>query len=397
MTTQNYIQTFNTIFDAFKQTSLFTDMENMVENNDWHLEANVGVHTEMVVDQYIDRLPSIVTHQHFLGALACMLHDIGKPVVCEEIIKDDGSIRLTSPGHELESARLAEDYLASEFGGLFNGIITPSDITKICWLIQNHLFYGITNHQKVRDLKTTSRYFVSSNVSDDDFDDIFIRCITADAMGRIGTDPQRTERQLHEWIDKYNSYDITQPQISIDAPTMVVLIGPSGAGKSTYRTNLEHFEHFNWDDLRVEKYKDLAIENGMESESDIYNFCWEQSCHPDKKGNFSSDFNKFQNERLKHILNNKLDVVIDNTNLSRKRYADIVQRGRQKGYQVVAVLFPVSINTLLDRLENRSDRNMCPGVVINMFKRQSIPALGRLFDGINVWGGNLWDQHNTKS
>ena len=398
---QNFDHTdkFNQIYSEFKQTDLFKAMSEMVENNDWHLEANVGVHTDMVVQEYLDRIDGEMTHEQFLGAIACMLHDIGKPVVCEPKENEDGTIRLSSPGHELESARLAEDFLVRNFNGVFSGVLSPSDITRICWLVQNHLFYSIKNKQKLRDLRTTSRYFISAQVQEDDkFDDIYVRCITADAMGRIGKDPEGTKVQLERWIENYNSHSIKQPEIAMDKPTMAVLIGPSGVGKSTFRNkNLAYMAHFNWDDLRVQKYEAQAKDAGMETESDIYNYCWKLSCHPDGSGKFSDDFREFQESRLKEILDSKIDVVIDNTNLSRKRYTDIVQRGRQKGYQVVAVVFPTTMDTLKDRLESRSDRNMDPGIVINMFKRLTLPSLGRWFDGINVWDGNLWEQNISKN
>ncbi|MFY0658069.1 MAG: AAA family ATPase [Neptunomonas phycophila] len=398
---QNFDHTdkFNEIYTEFKQTDLFKAMSEMVENNDWHLEANVGVHTDMVVQQYLDGIDGEMTHEQFLGALACMLHDIGKPVVCEPIEKEDGTIRLTSPGHELESARLAEDFLVRNFNGKFSGVMGPSDITRVCWLIQHHLFYNITNKQKLRDLRTTSRYFVSAQVPDDDkFDDIYVRCITADTLGRIGKDPDLAKAKLAAWVDRFNNVEVKQPTVGLDKPTMAVLIGPSGVGKSTFRNKkLPYMAHFNWDDLRVEKYKEQAIEAGKETEGDIYQYCWEQSCHPTDMGKFSDDFKEYQNDRLKEILDNKIDVVIDNTNLSRKRYADIVQRGRQKGYQVIAVVFPTTIDTLTSRLESRSDRNMDPAIVINMFKRLTLPSLGRWFDGINVWDGNLWEQNISKN
>ena len=397
---QNFDHTekFNQIYSEFKQTDLYEAMSQMVENNDWHLEANVGVHTDMVVQQYLDGIDGEMTHEQFLGALACMLHDIGKPVVCVPIEKEDGSIRLSTPGHELESARLAEDFMVHNFNGVFSGVLDPSDITRVCWLIQHHLFYNIKNKQKLRDLRTTSRYFVSSQVSDEAFDDIYIRCITADTLGRIGKDPELAKAKLEAWVDYYSKVDIKHPQIAMDNPTMVVLIGPSGVGKSTFRNKkLSYMAHFNWDDLRVEKYQEQAKEAGMETEGDIYQYCWKQSCHPEDVGKFSEDFHEYQEERLKEIINNKIDVVIDNTNLSHKRYTNIIQRGRQKGYQVIAVVFPTTMETLTKRLESRSDRSMDPSIVINMFKRLTLPSLGRWFDGINVWDGNLWEQNTSKN
>lgn len=387
----NYTTQFQSIYSEFMRSDLFKSMEQTVENNDWHLESNVGVHTDMVVRSYLEDIEGDMSKPQFLGALACMFHDIGKPIVCEEIVKDDGTIRLTSPGHELESARLAEDYMVTNYQTMFS-MISPSDITRICWLIQNHLFYRISKKDKLRDLRTTSRWFVSHDVTDADFDDIFVRCITADTLGRISVSREKNIEQLHEWIGKYNDVKIERPEIGLYVPTMVVLIGPSGVGKSTFRSQqLSGMEHFNFDQLRVDMYRDQAIEAGMETDSDIYNFCWKQSMENDQ------DFNKRQRDVLRQMIDNKSDIVVDNTNLTQKARNSTIQQARQKGYQVVAVVFPISMDTLLSRLDSRSDRDMDPGIVINMFKRLTLPSIGRWFDGINVWDGNLWNNSNISN
>lgn len=386
MQTQDNLSTFHSLYETFKQTDLFAAMAGMVENNDWHLEANVGVHTDMVVNEYLSRIDGDMSHEQLLGAIACMLHDIGKPVVCTEIIKDDGSIRLTSPGHELESARLAEDYLVSMWDELPT-TLTPTDIFRICWLIQNHLFYRITKKQKLKDLRTTSRYIVSGLIKDDDkFDDIFVRCITADAMGRIGVDNDATKSQLDSWVDAYNAIDIAQPIVTHDQPLMIVMIGPSGVGKSTYvKRHVPHFTHYSWDSLRVHMFKDLAPRY-MTSELDIYNFCWQQSVSDEHEKTFRA----YQIDELRNIVNAKQNVVIDNTNLSSKARNSVIQQARQKGYAVIGVTFPITMEMLTQRLADRSDRDMDPEIVINMYKRLTLPSVGHWFDGIQVSDGNLW-------
>ena len=75
--------------NEFHLDPLYVAMENTVEDSPWHRERNVGVHTDMVVSEYIARNQSDWDIAILCGAFACAFHDVGKPDAMEEVFKED--------------------------------------------------------------------------------------------------------------------------------------------------------------------------------------------------------------------------------------------------------------------------------------------------------------------
>lgn len=61
----NYTTQFQSIYSEFMRSDLFKSMEQTVENNDWHLESNVGVHTVWSFDLIWKTLRGICQNHNF--------------------------------------------------------------------------------------------------------------------------------------------------------------------------------------------------------------------------------------------------------------------------------------------------------------------------------------------
>ena len=94
-----YIANFNT-------TPAWAQMMATVEASPWHREANVAVHTEMVLKEYVTNFaPHRSDDQNKIALLALLFHDTGKPAAEETLEKKDGSGTYRRyAGHEQDSA-----------------------------------------------------------------------------------------------------------------------------------------------------------------------------------------------------------------------------------------------------------------------------------------------------
>lgn len=75
----------------------FTALEKTEQSTEWHAEGNVWIHTLMVVDQAakIVKRENLSENQSMIILMACLCHDLGKPIVTKRI-----NGKITSRGHE---------------------------------------------------------------------------------------------------------------------------------------------------------------------------------------------------------------------------------------------------------------------------------------------------------
>jgi len=103
------------------------------QDPEWHPEGDVFEHTLHAVDALV-RLPDwreAPEPTRIVWSLAVLTHDLGK-ATCTQTAERQGRQRIISPGHEAESARLAESFL--------NRIQTPNAITqRVLPLVANHM------------------------------------------------------------------------------------------------------------------------------------------------------------------------------------------------------------------------------------------------------------------
>jgi predicted kinase len=81
-------------------------------------------------------------------------------------------------------------------------------------------------------------------------------------------------------------------------------------------------------------------------------------------------------------------VVLDNTNTSAKQRRRWLAPAKARGFQLVAVVFPVDLDTVLARQNSRTDKKIPDHVVVNMYNRLSLPMYGE-FDKVLVDSSNL--------
>ena len=360
---------FTELFDSNKGTTLFQAMEQTVEASPWHREKNVLVHTEMVVGEYVrmtDELGRPWTRDDYLGAISCMFHDTGKPAAKIEKYREDRGHYFAFHGHETISSRLFETF-ACENPDLF----TADEIYKICWMIEYHMPWEMAAKEKRRNLALTA---IGIGV------DVYTRALLADQYGRIADDADAKNKRAEAWINEFKELCETVEPIVIDpvAPMMFVLIGTSGSGKSTLINWIKQF-HPNADVFSLDELRHQFYNNNRDHEG--YRDAFNQSVE-------DKTFNGRADSAFSTMVRERNVMIIDNVNAGAKRRANYITQGRRNGYHVVAVTMPVSLQTVLDRQNSRTDKSVPDEAVRRQYASIQQPSLGE-FDLILPSDHNL--------
>lgn len=361
---------FLVFFESQKGTPLFQAMEQTVEASPWHREANVLVHTEMVVGEYVrmtDELGRSWTRDDYLGAVSCMFHDTGKPASKVEKYREDRGHYFAFHGHETVSSRLFETF-ACEHPGMFSA----EEIYKICWMIEYHMPWEMAAKEKRRQLALTAKYIGV---------DVFTRALMADQHGRIADDQEAKNARAESWVKEFKELcDAVDLDVDVDddTPRMFVMIGTSGSGKSTLVNWIKQTHPtanvFSLDELRHQFYNNTRDHAG-------YRDAFEQSVN-------DKTFNSRADSAFSAMVRERKTMIIDNVNASAKRRANYVTQGRRNGYKVVAVTMPVSLQTVLDRQNSRTDKSVPDEAVRRQYASIQQPSLGE-FDAIVVSTHNV--------
>lgn len=359
-------------FHELKLTPMFERMKRTVEGSPWHREANVLVHTEMVVAEYkrlVRQLdPSHVwTRQDYIGGMACVFHDTGKPPAeIEKYSETRGKYRAYH-GHELLSAHMWQDW-AAQRGASFSA----NEIFQIMWMIEHHMPWNVEDETKLTQLGLTADHLGFN---------VYTNALVADQFGRTSDDASVHHSRTLNWIKEFIRLTAMteKPEIDPTKPFAIMPIAPSGAGKSTYLKHLRekrerNIEVFSLDLLRHEFY-----------DATDYAKAYEGSV---KDKSFESRANARFHKVAKDAIASGCDLYIDNTNLSAKRrkwYLNIV---RKLGFQTRAVLMPVSLDVLLSRQNTRGDKNVPAAAVRQQYMSLQTPCIGE-FDEIVVCDHNI--------
>ncbi len=146
------------------------------QEQEWHPEGNVDIHTAMVIDEarkIIDDLPHPKKLAVMLGALC---HDFGKPATTEF---EDGRIR--SKGHEDAGIKPTEDFL----NGLNLQTIDGYDVRKqVIALVADHLAPGqwYKSHESGQKVSDGAFRRLAQRCEPD----LLYRVARADCLGRTG-------------------------------------------------------------------------------------------------------------------------------------------------------------------------------------------------------------------
>jgi len=349
--------------EIFCDSKLYVDMENTVEDSPWHRERNVGVHTNMVVTDYISRSGQNWDVYTLIGALVCAFHDTAKPMM--EVVKhteERGTYRAYS-GHEQKSARLWEDYWtrSNDIDNYFPELTNKHKI-DISWLIEYHVPFAVTRTEKQLNIARTV-------IDIFDRTEIFHRILLSDTVGRMSDDYETKHKNTEEWVFNFTkfinkTYLMDKRIKDSDTPILVLPIGASGTGKSTYYDNIlqkDNMEYYSFDKFRLDWYVDGDVSRTREA--------FDASCADER---FSS---KVNSEFIKLIKSNN-NIFIDNTNLTKKRRSFYCTEAHNRGYWVIAVIFPISIDELLLRQKNRGYKEVPENVVRRQYMSMQAPSIG---------------------
>lgn len=361
---QAFIHWYN---NEFKLDSLYLAMEATVEDSPWHRERNVGVHTDMVVSEF---LSSSTLGFSLIGALVCAFHDVGKPGAMKMKWTEERGHYKQFGGHEQVSARLWEAYAVANWKSLvekFN--LAPYDIYRVAVMIEHHVPWGLRDKRKLDAVLLTM-----GEVGDLD---VFSNILLADTYGRISDDAEQKQKNSAEWLDKEVMSRIgwNWKMGSPDNEKVVYFpIGPSGCGKSSMFRNqgFADVSHFSLDALRHKWYHETD-----------YGYAFEQSC---KDKGF---IHKAQKEYQQMLRDGVSEVFVDNTNTTRKTRRFWVTEAKNRGYKTMAYLFPSDVETLVARQEDREDKTVPSEAVRRQYNQVQMPLYYGEFDVIAVMSGNL--------
>ena len=190
---------FNSFLVCLKQTPLWINMVLTRENSKWHREANVGVHTSMVLDWYLENLADARSeHQRMITSLACVFHDVGKPE-CEKQVEKDGVVRNVYHGHEAVSAAMWRRFAAENPSVVEHLRLSEDDLKLVELMIKKHLPFDIVKVKKREALKAQIMSFGEHAHR------AWLDLLCADQFGRVSDDSSTKIAKLEQWLIDWDS------------------------------------------------------------------------------------------------------------------------------------------------------------------------------------------------
>jgi predicted kinase len=340
--------------DTFRHTEMFYHMSATVEGSPWHREANVGVHTDMVVGEFIKSASTASYSDRLkaLGILATAFHDVGKPSSRTEKYREDRGHYVAFHGHEKVSSVMFLEYALSR---QLPVVLEDREIYLVTWMIENHMPWDVTHPTKLQALRQTAESFGAL--------DLYCDALLADQRGRIADDQEAKNARANEWIEQFRfGADVVHKVNGGGANVAYILIGPSGAGKSTFVKKLTQEDPqrsvFSLDQLRHEWY-----------DRDDYANAWVMST---KDSKFSSKASAVASKMFR----TGGDIIVDNTNMTRKARSQFVSLANQNRYRVVGVWFPTPLELLISRQTTRGDKSVPIDAVERQFRSLELPTIG---------------------
>jgi hypothetical protein len=206
----NTLQKFNNFFSSFKKTEMWERM-SIAENSPYHREESVQVHTQMLLDWYLkERFPVRSDKQNIMTMLACVFHDVGKPVCMIEKFTEARGKHFSFAGHEIVSARMWIDYAYSDVNQIAELGLSVRDVHNIAFMIEYHLPFGM------KDKKLNALFESLIHRDDIESEDYlqgsllcsFCDLIYADQNGRLSDDKQTKMKDVHKWVCDFNGLTI---------------------------------------------------------------------------------------------------------------------------------------------------------------------------------------------
>ena len=367
------------LFKLFSQATmyedddaLFRDMEATTEGSMHHREANVLVHTAMVLGEYYNLTPDVWELRHLEGAFACLFHDVGKPAAEVDKFSEERGNYHSYPGHEIISARAWENWIVDNFQ-LVNCLFSEFSIHSIYnvgWMVEHHLPYNVTNKYKLECIYKTGRSIGGTTFTD---------VLTADGRGRINDNAEAQALRMSSWLDAYNAY-IPTSTIPTSGKSVHVLIGPSGSSKSTLVSALQDVHGplvsvFSLDALRLEWYSKSKFNDDPSAQ---YEFCHQMA---DADEVFTQRWQKEYSRMVKDP--DTYILVVDGTNLTAKNRRFFVDMAKRHKYSTHGIYVTSSLRMLAEHQSSRTDKHITDEVIKRHYAMVQYPSYNE-FDAIHI-------------
>ena len=363
---------FHMLESLLKESQLWDNMTNTVENSPWHREDNVAVHTDMVVNEFIARTSEPWSIYDFAGAAACLFHDVGKPPAMVMKFKEERGHYKAFHGHEKVSAREFVNFVMSSADAkavfTVNGEFQKDIFFIVAWMIEHHLPWDIKDKRKRESLMRTCHKYLGGLA------DVFMRVVLSDTYGRTSDDQEIKRAKSNTWVDDFTRefnnikdyFDYLNNVESSGKPKAYVLIGASGSGKSTFRKQLEAEGAlvFSLDDMRHELYGEDYDNAFIKSVNDPH---FKPTCRA----------------RFIDMARLNKNLIIDNTSCTKKSRVQYVDELQRRKYDVVGVVFMTSKSTVVKRQKTRKDKEVPAEAVIRQYDSVELPSFGE-FDKIEI-------------
>lgn len=193
------LQRFEEFRAKFLQTDLWRAMVNEVEGTEWHREANVGVHTDMLISWYKENLMKHRSQTQAMWTLvACLFHDVAKPT--SRVVKMvDGKEKRGYHGHEPRSARMWSVYAVENHADVTEILrFDLSDVDFVARMIEHHLPFSMKKVQKRINLK---RVFYDRN--GEPGHRAWLDFLLADQNGRISDKKAENMASTEQWMKEW--------------------------------------------------------------------------------------------------------------------------------------------------------------------------------------------------
>jgi len=354
-------------WDSIGELSWYSEMEAIPQDEIWHGEGNVQIHTKMVVEALIGlpEFQELNEQDKHIMVVSALMHDIEKRSVTttEEI---DGKVRIVAPRHAQRGERTARTILYKEYA-------TPFHIREeICALVRYHgvPLWGIDTFGWERNVVRTSLRLRN---------DLLGMLSKADVLGRIC--PDQEELLYHIGI------------FEICCMQMECYFKPrefkSGLGRLHYLTTQEYIDINPYDDAKFEVVmlsgiagsgKDTLIKRKYESHPMISldGIRREMKVKPlDKKGN--GRVYQEAKERCKIEMRNKTNFIFNATNITKDMRSKWINLFEEYGGKVVIEYVEVPYKTLINQNHNR-DYKVPEKVIDKMVGKLEIPTYEEVYD-----------------
>jgi len=338
----------------------FRDMLDVPQDEIWHAEGNVQIHTKMVVEALInlDEFKKLSDYFKHVLVVSALMHDIEKRSTTTTE-KRDGRICVVAPRHAQKGEKTARTILYKELNVPFK------TREQICALVRYH---GIPLWANDKEGYNKTLAALSLRISPN----LVGMLAEADVMGRNCPDKDDLLFKIeifYETCTILGCYDVEAPfqsnlgryyylnrggYIKYDPYdeskfTVHMMVGIAGSGKDTFiKNNLSELPIISLDDIRRE-FKILPT---------------------DKKGN--GTIIQEGKERCKQLMRKHKDFVFNATNLTRDMRSKWISLFQEYGGKVIVHYIEVPYQDLIKQNHNRKYK-VPESVIDKMIEKLEVP------------------------